>query len=137
MSSHERRRDLETRDRVSEIHSHYVKITRRLFWINSLLAIGILISLAFAAWFIAQNRYRAQEIQDQRAEFILRDCLDRNARHLKTIKGLDRSLSVMVVTPTLYQEQIDELRGSRDFIAGLVKALVPFKNCEALVEQYT
>jgi hypothetical protein len=83
-----------------------------------------LVAVGFAR---AESVNRAEAIQTNRAEITFENCLDQNARHLSTVEVLDDRLSEVPL------ENRADARRTRDFTVLLISALLPRRDCEALV----
>ena len=87
------------------------------------------VGILFYAFRVTANRVTNQTIliQQQRAEGILRNCMDQNQRHRSTIATLD---SVIAQLPKSQRAQAIK---NRNFTVLLIDALAPLQDCQRLV----
>lgn len=94
-------------------------------------------ALPAAAWVVAsttsESRALITAIQRERSRNIRQGCEDTNARHDSTIATLDRLLAFRLRHATRADRL--RLRQSRVSTVLLIDALVPFRDCRALVAQ--
>lgn len=83
---------------------------------------------------VQQNRQIVLDIQQQRRDATLVDCEKTNARNAGTQKALkDGSDQDIANAPT--EAAKDEIRRRRDVTIGLINAVSPVQDCQALVKE--
>lgn len=100
-------------------------------WIVAVLAVAVAVSISIATVGIKLNGERVAQINAERAENIERACREVNARHDNTIRALDDLIAKRA--PSLSPAQRARVRESRENTVLLVQALVPRRDCAALV----
>jgi hypothetical protein len=76
---------------------------------------------------------QSQAIQTERARSIRAGCVEQNERNRNTIRQLDIGLAQARVSAG--PAQVARIKRSRDFTVSLVDALVPVRDCGALVDR--
>jgi hypothetical protein len=79
------------------------------------------------------NGDRVSQIQEERADNILRSCEDTNARYRTAVRELDRLLAVRTRDMTVTQRRAVEQ--SRASTVVLIAAIVPPRRCAEIVRE--
>lgn len=95
------------------------------------LCIGVTV-LSFATVLLwRSNDARVQQINNERAANVRRNCEDVNDRHRDTIQAVDELLAPRLKTATPAERK--QMRASRDSTVLILNALVPMRDCDRLV----
>lgn len=98
-----------------------------------LVACGVVMNTAGVVVSFFLNSDRVDQINQERAQNVKRNCEDVNSRHDGALTTLDEILEARERTATPGERE--RLRGSRETTALLIDALVPKRDCAALVRQ--
>lgn len=98
---------------------------------TAMIAAYTLLCVAVVLLYIA-NRHRAQEIQDQRQESVLRSCKEQNLKHDNTIKTIDLQLAPRIEKAD--ERQKAALKDRRDQTVLIIDALTPKRDCKKLAK---
>lgn len=102
-------------------------------WIVAVLALAVGVSVLMSTLAFAMNSRRVDDINQERASNVERNCLDVNRRHDATLAALDRLLADRIKDAAPAERS--RLEASREATALLIEALVPKRDCSALVAQ--
>lgn len=104
-----------------------LRIQRNIFLaLNTAAAIAMAVLVGLVIHTNHKVNGQTAEIQRQRAENIMRDCVDQNNRHDKTVRTLDELLKKSGVSPA-------RRAASRQTTVLLINALAPKQDCDKLV----
>lgn len=98
----------------------------------SLMVMTIVMAVLIAVAFVL-NADRVDQINQERAANVERNCEDVNRRHDRTLEALDQILARRVAAASPADRA--RLRESRATTALLINALVPRRDCGALAAQ--
>lgn len=76
------------------------------------------------------NQARVEQINEERSQNVLRNCLDVNTRHRSTVRQLDALLEARLRSASPAERKL--LKQSRANTVVLIDALVPERDCRAL-----
>lgn len=93
-----------------------------------LVALGVIINTTGNAVLFLLNADRVDQINEERARNTYSACLETNARHDRTLAELDRLVALTPAGP-----RRERARAGRNNTAALIGALVPKRDCRALV----
>lgn len=146
----EQRKDKSTRERLDEIEQGYLeraaenrelieeigKAYHRFARVTTILLIALaacaLVTGALQLYLLNQNGQRVDQIQNQRASFVLSSCREQNHKHDRFITKLDE-LIAEIDDPA----QKAEAEDNKIQTIALVETFVPEQDCAALVRAAT
>lgn len=140
----DRRRDFQTRDRLTDIALGYDAFVARVSWLLRAFVALFFVAAALFTYLLAvsrdqaadarrvaaQTRALSHQIQRERARSVRATCAEQNARHdgaIATLAAIDRQLRM--ASP----QDRAQLRAYRRFSASLIEALAPRRDCADLV----
>lgn len=128
--SPDRRQNLDGRERIVALEARYQHIAWRLTVAVAIMGATLVAVSLVLVLLIRANSERAREIQGERARVVRENCVSQNARHDATVRAFEEIYRRRFAQQSATSRQ---LRANRRYNRKLIDAVVPHRDCAALV----